>query len=72
LRNIEKSKNEEQQPKLVDYADEEEKKNNTGRPFWAAPSAIDDAETNPLKQREKAVAKLDSLQEDVYNELGLN
>jgi len=68
----EKSKSDEK-PKLVDYADEDEKKVKTGSslPFWAAPNALDDAETNPLKQREKAETQLDSLKEDVYNELGL-
>jgi len=40
-------------------------------PFWAAPNALDDAETNPLKQREKADNELESLKEDVYSELGL-
>jgi hypothetical protein len=39
---IEKSKPEDK-PKLVDYADEEEKAHKTasGKPFWAAPNALD-------------------------------
>jgi len=30
-----------------------------------------DAETNPLKQREKAEAEVESLKDDVYKELGI-
>jgi len=61
--------------KLVDYDEETDaqnaKKPSGGLPFWAAPNPLDDADANPLKQREKARRKMDDLESSVYSELGL-
>eukprot|EP01114_Cavostelium_apophysatum_P021402 TRINITY_DN7454_c0_g1_i1.p1 TRINITY_DN7454_c0_g1~~TRINITY_DN7454_c0_g1_i1.p1 ORF type:complete len:489 (-),score=76.39 TRINITY_DN7454_c0_g1_i1:21-1487(-) len=65
---------------LVDYGEDEESSKGTeteenakkqktgGTPFWAASSAIDESESNPLRQREKSQKQLEQLEGDVYNE----
>jgi len=71
-RNVVADKSKQDLPKLVDYDEStEQKPRSGGLPFWAAPSALDDAETNPLRQREKVETEVESLKDDVYNELGL-